>query len=96
MTQLWAIIREELPGAEEKIGYGMPTFKYNGKNAVHFAGYAKHIGIYPGAEPVEFFAEELAGYKVTRGGIQLPHNKELPTDLIRQVVAHLAASMAVD
>ena len=40
-------IREAAPGAVEAISYQMPTFKLNGRNLVHFAGWKDHIGFYP-------------------------------------------------
>ena len=40
-------ILKEVPDAEEKIGYGIPTYKVNGKNLVHFGGFKNHVGFYP-------------------------------------------------
>jgi uncharacterized protein YdhG (YjbR/CyaY superfamily) len=40
-------IRAALPDAEERIRYGMPAIMLNDRYAVHFAGWKKHIGLYP-------------------------------------------------
>lgn len=40
-------IRTALPKAEEKISWEMPTF-WKEHNIIHFAGFKKHIGLYPG------------------------------------------------
>ena len=48
LHELRQVIREELPEEiEETIGYGIPTFKLNGKYVVYFAGFKKHISLYP-------------------------------------------------
>ena len=47
-------IREQLPFAEEKISWSMPTW-WKVHNIIHFAAAKKHIGIYPGPEAVDCF-----------------------------------------
>jgi len=69
----------------EKISWGMPTFVLK-RNLVHFALHKNHIGFYPGASGVENFANELSGYKCSKGAIQFPHKAPLPADLIARIV----------
>jgi uncharacterized protein YdhG (YjbR/CyaY superfamily) len=78
-------IREAAPGATEKIAYGIPTFVYHG-NLVHFAGYANHIGFYPGASAVRCFSDELEAYETSKGTIRFPLAEEVPLDLVRRIV----------
>ena len=85
LEELRALIKATAPGATEKISYAIPTFYLNG-NLVHFAGYEKHIGFYPGAGGIEAFREELKPYKSAKGSVQLPLGQPLPTDLIRRMV----------
>ena len=65
-----------LPDAEERISWGMPTWWKN-HNLIHFAAQKGHVGIYPGAEGVETFAEELdeKGYKHSKGAIRFPYGR---------------------
>ena len=77
-------IKAVVPEATETISYGIPTFQFHG-NLVHFAGYAHHIGFYPGSGGVERFRDELAGYKTSKGTIQFPLDKPIPFDLIRRI-----------
>lgn len=79
-------IKQLAPEAVEVISYGMPTFKLNGKNLVHFAAYKNHIGFYPTPSPIEAFQKELSGYKTSKGAIQFPIDKPLPMDLIERLV----------
>jgi uncharacterized protein YdhG (YjbR/CyaY superfamily) len=62
----------------------MPAF-WKGRNLIHFAAFKKHIGLYPGGEATTVFAGKLTGCKTSKGGIQLPHNKPLPLDLITEI-----------
>jgi uncharacterized protein YdhG (YjbR/CyaY superfamily) len=58
-----------------------------GHNIIHFASAKKHIGIYPGTEAVEHFADELKnrGLKFSKGAIQIPYGDHLPLDLIAEI-----------
>jgi len=78
-------IKELAPGAQEKISYQMPAFFLN-RILVYFAGYAKHIGLYPGAAAIEVFKDELSGYKTSKGTIQFPLGEPLPIELIKRIV----------
>jgi uncharacterized protein YdhG (YjbR/CyaY superfamily) len=87
LRQMRSIIRKNAPGAEELISYGMPAYKLHGM-LVWFAGYEKHIGLYPKSSGVEAFKDKLSGYKYAKGSIQFPLGKPLPVTLIAQIVKY--------
>lgn len=91
MQSLRETIREVVPDAVETISYAIPTFKWKGKNLVHFAGYAHHVGFYPGAQALEAFQPDLAGYKTSKGTVQFSHDQPLPFDLVRRITEHCKA-----
>ena len=78
------VIKAALPDAVEKISWIMPTYwkKYN---LIQFAAFKKHVGLYPGPQAVEAFADRLAGYKTSKGAIQFPYDRALPLELIREI-----------
>ena len=82
-----ALIRASAPDATETISYAIPTFDLDGRHLVHFAGYEKHIGFYPGARGIELFKDELRRYKSAKGSVQFPLGRPLPADLIRRMVS---------
>ena len=86
LEELRALIRSIAPEATETISYAIPTFDLNGKHLVHFAGYAKHIGLYPTPSGMVQFADELTPYRAGKGTAQFPLDEPLPTDLIRRIV----------
>jgi uncharacterized protein YdhG (YjbR/CyaY superfamily) len=88
LEEVRALIRAAIPEATESISHGIPTFDLNGHHLVHFAGYKKHIGFYPGSQSAtEAFATELKPYKRGKGSVQFPLDRELPLELIRRMVA---------
>ena len=87
LLQVYNAIRTAIPDAEECISWQMPTFR-KGRNIIHFAAYKKHVGIYPGSEMVEEFADKLKGFKTSKGAIQFPHDQDIPLDLIAQIAKH--------
>jgi len=84
MEKVRTAIRKAAPRAEEAIKYQIPTFVLNG-NLIHFGGYKNHIGLYPGSRAIEEFKQELVRYKLSKGTVQLPLDKPMPTGLITKI-----------
>ncbi len=84
LRQINDTIKSALPEAVPKISWSMPTY-WKKQNLIQFAASKKHIGLYPGPAAVEAFTDQLQGYKTSKGTIQLPYDKPLPLDLIREI-----------
>ncbi len=65
-------IRQAIPDATEKISWSMPTL-WRGHNLIHFAAQKNYLGIYPGADAMEYFASRLTAYKTSKGAVQFPY-----------------------
>src|SRR4051812_27677701 len=87
MQELRSVIKKAAPEAEEKIGYGIPTFTLKG-NLVHFGGFKNHVGLYPGAAGIESFKDELAAYEISKGTVRFPIDKPIPFDVITKIVKY--------
>jgi uncharacterized protein YdhG (YjbR/CyaY superfamily) len=85
LEQMRGIIRKAAPTATEVISYGMPAFKQE-RVLVYFAGNKNHIGFYPTSSPIRVFKDELTPYKSSKGAIQFPLDKKLPSTLITKMV----------
>ena len=85
LEQIRKAVTDAAPHAEEVISYAMPAYKLNGM-LVYFAGYAKHIGFYPGAGGISAFKNELSAYKGAKGSVQFPLDQPLPVKLIHKIV----------
>jgi len=96
LQQIRETIHAAVPGSQEKISYDIPTMTRDGKRYVHFAGWAKHISLYPVPETEETeagyaLAAELEPYLAGKGTLKFPLNKPIPYVLISRVAARLAA-----
>jgi uncharacterized protein YdhG (YjbR/CyaY superfamily) len=82
-----AIIKKVAPKATEGISYQMPVFKQNG-NLVYFAAAKNHYGFYPMPKTIETFKVQLnaKGYLYSKGAIQFPIDKPIPSTLIQAMV----------
>ena len=93
LARLREIIHEEIPQAQEVISYGMPAFKLKGP-VVWFGAFKNHCSFFAGYTVGEF-ADELKGYKTSKGTIQFSPGKPLPESLVRAIVrARLAETDA--
>lgn len=79
-------IKKAAPGAQEKISYNIPTFTLDGAYLIYFAGYKKHIGIYPVPVGTADFNKQIAGYVTGRGTVQFPLDRPIPHGLITKMV----------
>lgn len=85
LREMRALLKKLVPAAQEKISYGIPTYFLHG-NLVHFGGYAKHIGFYPGAAVIAAFTKDLARFTHAKGSVQFPLDQPLPRALITKMV----------
>ena len=86
LSKMRATIRSAVPaGATEVISYRMPAFRHNGV-LVWFAAFSDHCSLFPTAAIIEKFKNELKPFSTSKGTIQFPTNKSLPTALIKKLV----------
>lgn len=81
-------ISEVLPSAEQTISYGVPAFKINGKAIIYFAGFQKHISLYPATDQMVKEIKELAPHRVSKGTLQFQLSEPIPYDLIKKVAEY--------
>ena len=84
LRQVNTAIQSAIPTAKEKISWSRPTY-WKKHNLIQFAAFKKHIGLYPGPEAVEAFADKLTQYHTSKGAIQLPYDQPLPLELIAEI-----------
>jgi uncharacterized protein YdhG (YjbR/CyaY superfamily) len=85
LKEIRNFIKTEVPGATEKISYGMPTFYLNG-NLVHFAAFKDHYGFFPSPSGIDAFEKELEPYRTGKGTLRFPIDKPVPWDIIRKII----------
>jgi uncharacterized protein YdhG (YjbR/CyaY superfamily) len=86
LNKIRAAIRSAVPPeAIETISYGIPAFK-DKKVLVWFAAFSNHCSLFPTASVIEAFKNELKGFVTSKGTVQFPMDKPLPTALIKKLV----------
>jgi uncharacterized protein YdhG (YjbR/CyaY superfamily) len=86
LNKIRAAIRSAAPPeATETISYRIPAFKHKGV-LVWFAAFSDHCSLFPTASVIEAFKSELKGFTISKGTIQFPIDKPLPSALIRKMV----------
>lgn len=89
-----AAIKKLAPEAKEKISYQIAAFELNGKNIIHFAGWKKHISLYPIPAGDEAFEEAASKYADGKGTMKFPLAEPMPMKLITKVIKlHLAQNL---
>jgi uncharacterized protein YdhG (YjbR/CyaY superfamily) len=85
LQKIRTLIQKSAPGAEEAMAYGIPTFRLNGKNLVHFSALKNHIGFYPTPSGITKFKKELSAYEGAKGSVKFPLDKPIPYALIGKI-----------
>lgn len=87
LQEVRSTLHDAIPGAQEKISYGIPTLTLRGRNVVSFAGWAKHLSIYPipAASEGSELAQRLEAHRSGRGTLKFPLSEPVPLDLVRAV-----------
>lgn len=85
LRKIRAIVREEAPGAEERISYRMPAF-FLGGAIIYVAPFRHHVGMFPPVKGDAALEKALAKYKGEKGNLRFPLDEPMPYPLIRRVV----------
>jgi uncharacterized protein YdhG (YjbR/CyaY superfamily) len=95
LVRLRDTIRKAAPKAEEGISYGMAAYKLNGEPVLYFAGWKKHISLYPATATVlAAFKEEIAGYTVQKSTIRFLLSEAVPVQLVGRIAKFRAKEVA--
>jgi uncharacterized protein YdhG (YjbR/CyaY superfamily) len=85
LQKIRAIVREEAPGAEERMSYRMPAF-FDGGVIIYFAAFKHHVGIFPPIKGDAALEKALAKYRGEKGNLQFPLDEPMPYPVIHRVV----------
>jgi uncharacterized protein YdhG (YjbR/CyaY superfamily) len=93
LMQLRSTIKNAVPKAREKISYQIGAFELDGKNLIYFAGWKKHVSLYPVPAGDEAFNKEIEPYIEGKGTLKFSLDRPLPLELIKRVVKLRAANL---
>lgn len=80
-------ILDVVPDAEQVIAYGAPAFRVAGGAVAGFAAFPGHLSYLPHSGTVlATLADEVAGYRTSKGALRFPLDEPLPAPLVRTLV----------
>ena len=88
LLKVQALVEKALPEAQRCIGYGMPAYR-DGKIFFYFAGFRKHLGVYPPLKADAALIAELAPYRNEKGNLAFKYKEPIPYELIGRVAVAL-------
>ena len=87
LEQLRSIILSIVPDAQEVISYNLPAFKVGNGIVAGFAATKSGCSYYPfSGRTLETLADDVEGYKQTKGALQFAADKSLPKTLVRKLI----------
>ncbi|RXK52396.1 iron chaperone [Aquirufa rosea] len=95
LQEIRSCIHEIIPEAVELISYQMPAFKWKGKIVAYFGAFKEHISLFPHASCLLAFQSYSKEFKMSKGTIQFPMNKELPLSLIQEMIRFRMQEMSI-
>ena len=91
LTKMRRVLHDAVPLAGERISYNVAALTINGSAFLWFAGWTKHVSLYPVPDTDPAMAAELDAYRSGRGTLKFPLSRPVPYDLVARVGAALAA-----
>ena len=89
LEEVRAAIRAVVPGTEERISYGIPTFSLNGRYVVYFSGWKQHVSVYPIPDADPDLARAIKPFMAGKGTLKFALDKPIPIELIQRVARRL-------
>jgi uncharacterized protein YdhG (YjbR/CyaY superfamily) len=94
LEEIRAAIAAAAPDASETISYGIPTFTLSGTYLLYFAGWKKHLSVYPIPLGDPALTEAVAPWRAAKGTVKFPLSEPTPLPLIPLLVAARRAEIA--
>ena len=89
LEEVRVAIRAVVPGTEERISYGIPTFALNGRYVVYFSGWKRHVSVYPIPDADPDLARAIKPFMAGKGTLKFALDQPIPIELIQRVAKRL-------
>lgn len=89
LEEVRTAIRAVVPGTEERISYGIPTFSLDGRYVVYFSGWKRHVSVYPIPDADPELARAIKPFRAGKGTLKFALDQPMPISLIQRVAARL-------
>lgn len=89
LERIRALIKRAAPQVVEEIKYGMPAMVIEGRHTIYFAGWKKHVGIYPVPKAPSALERDLEQYRGDKDAVKFPFKKPIDWELVEELVGFL-------
>ena len=93
LAQIRRTVRAAAPKASEGMSYKIPAYRQH-NIIVYFAGFQKHIGLFPPVRGDARLEKAVAKYAGPKGNLKFPHDEPLPLPLIARIARQQARADA--
>jgi len=85
LKELYALLKEVAPKAEEAIKWSQPFF-VEPRFLFSFTANKSHAGFYASKDALELYRDSLKDYEITKMGIlKIPYDKPIPKAVIKKI-----------
>lgn len=91
LAELRRTILHHFADAEETIRYGMPAVMVGKRYGLHFAGWKKHVALYPVPRFGDPLESEVAPHRSGKDAVTFRHTREIPYELVGRICDAIAA-----
>ena len=86
LKELRAAIRSVVPrDSVEVLSYRIPAFRHK-RVLVWYAAFSGHCSLFPTAEVIAHFKDELKDFSQSKGTIHFPLDRRIPASLVKKLV----------
>ena len=96
LKKIRATIRKAAPRATESISYQIPAFHLDGQYLIYFAGFKKHVGMYPVHAIAAELGDALKPYLSGKTTAKFMLDEKIPYVLITKIVRAKAKVIAAN
>jgi uncharacterized protein YdhG (YjbR/CyaY superfamily) len=87
------LCREQLPGFDEQMRYGMPAYSREGEVEVAWASQARYLSLYiTRTDVLDAHRERLTGLDVGKGCVRYPRPSDVDLEVVESMLIATAAS----
>lgn len=86
LGRLRALIKKTVPGAEETMKYGMPTYAYGPGVLCALASQKQYMSLYVEVEMLDQYRDELEHLNLGKSCIRFRKIEDLPLDVIQRIL----------
>lgn len=84
-------IHRGMPGADERMSYGIAAFKVGSRYGLYLGGWKSHAGLYPVHHFDGQLERDLEPYRAKKDTLKLPYAKPIPYELIERLAAEITS-----